>query len=126
MQQKIKEGLRVQSDISTQDLCEAIRNILIKLIQDFCRGIPFNIDDMVLCETTGGEWFQVNASVDSEAIPYFRTHFIKAPPRKKDITPVFTPPSKPPVFGLVFEENVWSKIEALEDEEVHHGLAIVH
>lgn len=121
MRQKIKEGLRVNSDIITQDLCDAIRNILKQPIEAFCRGVPFNIDEMVLRETTGGEWFQVNSN-GSEFTPYFETRFIKAPQRKKDVTPVFVAPAKPPVFGLVFEEKVWNKIEALEDDEVRCGI----
>ena len=38
MGQKIKEGLRVNSDIITQDLCDAIRNILKQPIEAFCQG----------------------------------------------------------------------------------------
>jgi hypothetical protein len=76
---------------------------------------------MVLHETTGGKWFQVNLN-GSEFMPYFETCFIKASQRKKDMTPVFVAPAKPLVFRLVFEEKVWNKIKALENEKVCHNI----
>jgi len=62
---------------------------------------------MILRETGGGLWLRVNAT----DIPHFGDRFLKSPPRKKDAMPIFTAPTKPPIFGFFFEEIVWNAIE---------------
>jgi hypothetical protein len=84
---------------------------------EFCGPISFDIDKMVLRESTNGSWTKVDEYSEQ---PYFGGTYLKPHPRKKDGTVIFTPPTsaKMPVFGLVFEKGVWRQIEALQEAKV--------
>ena len=77
---------------------------------------------MVVRETSNGQWVRINVNPDVPAV-YFGDRFLKASRKKSDTTPVFTAPTKPLTFGLVFNADVWAKIQALDDMEVRdHSL----
>lgn len=97
----------MNSNISGKDLIAKVHNLLLPPLKLFCGDIPFNIDAMILRETGGGLWLRVSAT----DTPHFGNRFLKPPPRKKDAMPIFTAPTKPPIFGLFFEETVWNAIE---------------
>jgi hypothetical protein len=97
----------VSSNISGKDLIAKVHEMLLPPLKTFCGDIPFNIHEMMLRETGGGLWLRVNVT-DS---PHFGTRFLKPPPRKRDAMPIFKAPTKPPVFGLFFEEKVWNAIQ---------------
>jgi hypothetical protein len=50
---------------------------------------------------------------------YFEDRFLKASCKKSDTTPIFATPTKPLTFVVVFNADVWAKIEALDDMKVH-------
>jgi hypothetical protein len=97
----------VNSNISGKDLIAKVQEMLLPPLKTFCGEIPFNIHEMMLRETGGGLWLRVNVT----DAPHFGTRFLKPPPRKKDAMPIFTAPTKPPVFGFFFEEKVWDAIQ---------------
>ena len=97
----------MSSNISGKDLIAKVQEMLLPALKTFCSNIPFNIYDMLLRETGGGLWLRVH-NTDT---PHFGTRFLKAPPRKRDAMPIFKAPTKPPVFGLFFEEKVWNAIQ---------------
>jgi hypothetical protein len=97
----------VNSNISGKDLIAKVHDLLLPPLKLFCGDIPFNIHAMILRETGGGLWLRVSAT----DTPHFGNRFLKPPPRKKDAMPIFTAPTKPPIFGFFFEETVWNAIE---------------
>ncbi|KAF8177869.1 hypothetical protein BJ912DRAFT_930230 [Pholiota molesta] len=97
----IKEDVCISSDITARALSKLIREILLPALVEFCGPVFFNIDDMVLRNTSNNRWTRVDETSDE---PYFGTNFLKFNPHKKDGGLVFSIPTtmKPPVFRLVF------------------------
>jgi hypothetical protein len=99
------------------DLVREIKQKLLEPLRLFCRTIPFDINTMVLRETTKGKWKEVQ--VDKQApLVYFGDRFLKPSKKKSDPTPIFNA-GPPQMFGLVFPKDVWDRIKAHEDIEVH-------
>lgn len=99
------------------ELVLKIRQTLYQPLLEFCRTVEFDINLMVVRETSNGQWVRINVNPDVPVV-YFGDRFLKASRKKSDTTPVFTAPTKPLTFGLVFHADVWAKIQALEDMEV--------
>lgn len=72
---------------------------------------------MVVRETSNGQWVRINVNPDAPVV-YFGDRFLKTSRKKSDTTPVFTAPTRPLTFGLVFNADVWDKIQARDDMEV--------
>ena len=118
--QGIKEGLRVNSDITTSSLSKLIRETMLPPLLEFCETVSFDINLMVLRETTNGSWVKVDCESTSEMEPYFGDRFLKPNARKKDGPLIFSAPAnmKPPVFGLIFQGSVWKEIQVIKEAGV--------
>jgi hypothetical protein len=115
--QGIKEGLRVSSDITSSDLCSLIRETLKLPLAEYCGSVLYDINEMVIRDASNAGWMRVNPHSD---VSYFGDMFLKPHPRKKDGGLIFSIPAnmKPPVFGLVFNQAVWKKVEEFREAEV--------
>jgi hypothetical protein len=98
---------------------------LLRPLLEFCETVSFDIELMVLRETTNGGWVKVDwestSSSDSEMNTYFGDRFLKPNPRKKDGSLMFHAPAnmKPPVFGLIFQSHVWKEIQVIKEAGVY-------
>jgi hypothetical protein len=99
------------------DLVREVKKKLLPPLQTFCRAVPFDINTMVLRETTKGKWKEVQVEKERPLV-YFGDRFLKPSKKKSDPTPVFNA-GPPQMFGLVFPKDVWDNIQAQEDMEVH-------
>ena len=81
-------------------------------LQEFCREVPFDINSMVLHETTKGKWKEVQVD-KHRPLMYFGDRFLKPSKKKSDSTPIFNA-GPPQMFGLVFPKDVWDNIQAQE------------
>jgi hypothetical protein len=75
------------------------------------------MNEMVIRDASNAGWMRVDPHSDKS---YFGDMFLKPHPRKKDGGLIFSIPAnmKPPVFGLVFNQAVWKKVEEIRDAEV--------
>jgi hypothetical protein len=92
------------------DLVHEIKQKLLEPLRAFCRTIPFDINTMVLQETTKGKWKEVQVN-QQRPLVYFGDRFLKPSKKKSDPTPIFNA-GPPQMFGLVFPKNVWDNIQA--------------
>jgi hypothetical protein len=115
--QQIFETLEVHSQILDIDLVHEIKQKLLEPLRAFCGAVPFDINTLVLRETTKGKWKEV--LVDKQRpLVYFGDRFLKPSKKKSDPTPIFNA-GLPQMFGLVFPKDVWNNIQAQEGVEVH-------
>ena len=114
--QQIFETLEVHSSILDVDLVHEIKQKLLEPLRIFCRAIPFDINTMVLRETTKGKWKEVRVDIQ-RPLMYFGDRFLKPSKKKSDPTPIFNA-GPPQMFGLVFPKDVWDNIQAQEDMKV--------
>ena len=115
--QQIFETLEVHSSILDIDLVHEIKQKLLQPLQKFCHAIPFNIDTMVLHETTKGKWKEVQVDKQRPLV-YFGDCFLKPSKKKSDPTPIFNA-GPPQTFGLVFPKDVWDRIQAQEGNLIY-------
>jgi hypothetical protein len=114
--QQIFETFEVHSTILDIDLVHEIKQKLLEPLRAFCCAILFDINTMVLRETTKGKWKEVQ--VDKlRPLVYFGDRFLKPSKKKSDPTPIFNA-GPPQMFGLVFPKDVWDNVQAQEDMEV--------
>jgi hypothetical protein len=99
------------------DLVREIKQKLLEPLRVFCRSIPFDINTMVLRETTKGKWKEVQVDKQTPLV-YFGDRFLKPSKKKSDPTPIFHA-GPPQMFGLVFPKDVWRNIQVQDDMEVH-------
>jgi hypothetical protein len=86
-------------------------------LAEYCGSVPFDINEMVVRDASNAGWMRVDPHSDT---CYFGDMFLKPHPRKKDGGLIFSIPAnmKPPVFGLVFSQAVWKKVEEIREAEV--------
>ena len=84
-------------------------------ILEFCGRVPVDIEKMVIRDASNGGWIELERFSE---LSYFGDQFLKPNPRKKDGTLMFSAPAKPLAFGLVFEKDVWRKLELAWDQDV--------
>ena len=84
---------------------------------EYCGSVPFDINEMVIRDASNAGWMRLNPYSEES---YFGDMFLKPHPRKKDGSLIFSIPAnmKPPVFGLVFNQGVWKKVEEIREAEV--------
>ena len=99
------------------DLVRDIKEKLLEPLRAFCHAIPFDINTMVLRETTKGKWKEVRVDKQRPLV-YFGDRFLKPSKKKSDPTPIFNA-GPPQMFGLVFPKDVWDSIQAQEGMEAH-------
>jgi hypothetical protein len=101
------ETLEVHSSILDVDLVHDIKQKLLEPLRIFCCAIPsFDINTMVLRETTKGKWKEVRVDMQ-RPLMYFGDRFLKPSKKKSDPTPIFNA-GPPQMFGLVFQKDVRS------------------
>lgn len=93
-----------------------------KPLKQFLCNIPFNIYTMVVGETTKGHFNQIEPNSNSQdgVVCHFQDHFLVNSQKKADYGQlVFKVLNKSLVFGVFLSNDIWIKLQALEDKKVY-------